>query len=210
MSHALAEPEPTQPPLTLVRGPYTVDDLYDLPYLEMNGYEVLGGWIHVSPSAGHEHQDVIAQLVRLFWRLLPPGVDAKWNLDVSLPYGDCAIPDLFVTTATKHDSPDWIPAQLVHTVVEVVSPSNSWRDRHDKWLLYAQAGIPCYWRMERWPWPGYRGPVPALVVGLLRNGAWDETVYAAGAVADIPLVFGRGAGDVTVVKLDPAALLLGD
>lgn len=207
MSHALAEPEPTRPALTLVRGPYTVDDLDELPDPEMNRYEVLGGWIRVSPSAGREHHDVVAKLVRRFWSLLPDGVDAAWDLDVRLPQGDCAIPDLFVTTSTKYDSPDWTPPHLVHTVVEVVSPSNSWRDRRDKVLLYARAGIPCYWRMERWPWPGYRGPVPAVVVGLLRDGWWDETVYPAGTVADIPLVYGRGPDDMLIVKLDPAGLI---
>jgi Uma2 family endonuclease len=208
MSHALAEPEPTRPALTLVRGPYTVDDLHELPYPEMNRYEVLGGWIQVSPSAGHEHEDVVDELQQRFRSLLPAGVRAKRNLDVRLPNGDCAIPDLFVTTATRYEWPDWIPPHLVHTAVEVVSPSNSWRDRRDKSLLYAQAGIPCYWRMERWPWPGYRGPVPAVVVGLLRDGWWDETVYPAGTVADIPLVHGRGPNDILIVKLDPAVLLV--
>jgi hypothetical protein len=32
-------------------------------------------------------------------------------------------------------------------------------------------------------------------------------MYPAGAVADVPLVFGRGPDDVMVVKLDPATLL---
>lgn len=208
MSHALSEPEPNASVLTL-RGPHTLADLEQTPD-DGRRYEIIGGWIRVTPAADYEHEDVNEALQDLLRSLLPAGVRAKRNIGVDLPSGDIVIPDIFVTTATRHDSPKRVAADKAHTVVEVVSPSNANNDRRDKWLVYAAAGIPCYWRIERERWPGYRGPLPALVVGLLRRGRWDETVYPPGTVADVPLVIGRRPGDVMIVKLDPATLLSND
>jgi Uma2 family endonuclease len=209
MSFAFAEPEPRPSVMTVPRGPYTADDLDELPD-DGNRYEVLGGWISVSPAPGLQHQRAVSRLDRLLASMLPEGTEAVPGTGLYLDDGDCPIPDLLVMTIEPRPEADKLPVAMAHTVVEVVSPSHAVMDRVDKRDLYAAHGIPCYWRLERWRWRGYQGRTPALVVGLLRYGAWQETVYPAGAVADIPLVIGRQPGDVLSVKLDPATLVPGD
>lgn len=200
MSHAL-----TAPP----RGPHTVDDLFELPD-DGKRYEVLGGWITVSPAPDLPHQRAVSRLNFLFTSVLPAGAEAVPGAAVIMEDGDCPIPDLLVMTVEPRPDHTKLPVSMVHTVVEIVSPSNAARDRVDKRRLYAIAGIPCYWRLERWRWRGYRGRTPALVVGRLRAGEWTETIYPAGTEADIPFVAGRGPGDVLILKLDPASLVPDD
>jgi hypothetical protein len=154
-----------------------------------------------------EHQDAVGEIHTALRDLLYPRAKPIMGVAVGLPDGDGPVPDVSVTTASSRRHPLEVPAELVHTVVEVSLAKTVFRDRGQKRAMYAAAGIPGYWRLERRQWCGYRGPVPALVVGLLREGRWDETVYPAGAEADIPVVFDRGPEDATVVKLDPAILM---
>ncbi|MFD7922903.1 Uma2 family endonuclease [Streptomyces sp. NPDC059740] len=44
---------------------------------------------------------------------------------------------------------DCVPASAVALVVEVVSPGSMQDDRHRKPALFAAAGVPYYWRVER-------------------------------------------------------------
>jgi hypothetical protein len=103
--------------------------------------------------------------------------------------------------------PRGIPAELVHTVVEVVSPFNATDDRVKKTALYAAAGIPCYWRVELTTWREHLGPVPAIVVRLLGEDAeWHTDIHSAGTVAKLPLVVGHGQ-QIVPVELDPVVLV---
>jgi Uma2 family endonuclease len=89
----------------------------------------------------------------------------------------------------------------------VVSPSNAANDRVLKTQLYAEAGIPCYWRVERRPWKEHRGPVPAIVVRLRGdNDEWQQIIASAGTVSELPVVIDE-AGTIITVKLDPAILV---
>jgi len=64
-------------------------------------------------------------------------------------------------------------------VVELVSHGNKTMDRRFKPLLYAEAGIPAYWRLES-------DPAPMLVISELQNGRYVErTTALAGAVTRI-------------------------
>jgi Uma2 family endonuclease len=95
----------------------------------------------------------------------------------------------------------------VHTVIEVVSPSNASDDRFKKPGLYAAAGIPCHWRVELQPWREHLGPVPAIVVRLLGDdGEWHTTVHPAGTAELLPLAIGRGS-NLLAVEHDPAVLV---
>ncbi|MDG4829610.1 Uma2 family endonuclease [Solwaraspora sp. WMMD1047] len=59
-------------------------------------------------------------------------------------------PDLIVVDAAAETGTDrtWYPAEAVVLAVEVVSPDSEIRDRARKPQLYAEAGIPHFWRVE--------------------------------------------------------------
>jgi len=187
--------------------PYTVDTLFEMPTEDGLRYEVLGGSLVVSPQAAPQHNRY-AQ--RLSFRIhdLVPDLELLQNTAVRLPNGDGPVPDLLLTTATDvADHPKGLPASLVHTIVEVVSPSNARTDRVIKTELYAEAGIPCYWRIEQRPWKEHFGPVPAIVVRLRdKDGEWRQTIAPAGMVTSLPLVVDAD-GTTVFLEIDPAVLV---
>lgn len=81
-------------------------------------------------------------------------------------------------------------ASLRLTGVEPVSPVNKTMDRKVKPLLYAEAAIPHFWRLEF-------EPPPRLIVSELDGGRYVErTTALAGTTAHIEVPF----------PLDPATL----
>ncbi|MGH3735771.1 MAG: Uma2 family endonuclease [Micromonosporaceae bacterium] len=188
------------------RPPFTVDLLFELPDTGLR-YEVLEGALVVTPAPTPRHNLVADRIGRLIDPLLPDDAEAITAAAVRMPNGDGPIPDLIITTADPDDHPRGVPADLVHTVVEVVSPSNATDDRVKKTALYAAAGIPCYWRVELATWREHLGPIPAVVVRLLGEDAeWHTDIHPAGAIATLPLVIGHGPR-IVPVELDPAALV---
>jgi Uma2 family endonuclease len=188
-----------------LRPPFTVDTLFALPDNELR-YQVLEGELVVSSSAQPRHNLAADRLRALVAAALPPDAEVIRSSAVRLPNGDGPTPDLLVTTADPDETPRGIPAALVHTVVEVVSPPSTTVSRVTKKWLYTAAGIPCYWRVELRPWWEHLCPVPAIVVRMLgEDGNWRTTLHPAGERAALPLMIGRG--DVLTVELDPAALV---
>ena len=199
-----AEAEPVMHPWP--RPPFTVDTLFELPDAGLR-YEVLKGALVVVPPPAPSHNLAADRLGRLIDPLLPVGAEAITTAAVRMPGGDGLVPDLLVTSADPGEHPRGLPAELVHTVVEVVSPSNASDDRAKKPALYAAAGIPCYWRVELRSWREHFGPVPAIVVRLLGDdGEWRTTLYAAGETHRVPLLVDR-TPTVIPVELDPAILV---
>jgi Uma2 family endonuclease len=187
--------------------PYTVDTLFELPETGLR-FEVLEGQLIVSPAPTPAHSGVLELLLWLFKSRLPEALRFLPGAAVRLPNRDGPIPDLLITSAVDlNEYPKGLPAALVHTVVEVVSPSNAITDRITKTRLYAEAGIPCYWRIEQRPWRGHFGPVPAIVVRLFdKAGEWQQTVAAAGTETELPVVVDAD-GTIVPVRIDPAALV---
>jgi len=188
------------------RPPYTVDTLFELPETDLR-FEVLEGKLIVSPAPTPAHNGGLLQLILLFASLLPEKLRPLPGVAVRLPNGDGPIPDLLVTSATDlTEYPKGLPAALVHTVVEMVSPSNASTDRVTKTRLYAEAGIPCDWRVEQRPWREHFGPVPAIVVRLRESdGEWRHVIAAAGGETELPVVVGAD-GTIVTVPIDPATL----
>jgi Uma2 family endonuclease len=185
--------------------PYTVDTLFELPESNLR-FEVLGGNLTVVPAPSPGHNSVLERLHRLFIRLLPADLELLTNTAVGLPGGDGPIPDLLVTTADPFTYPRWLPSVAIHTVVEVVSPSNAYTDRRTKTDLYAEAGIPCYWRVEQRPWKGHSGPIPAIVVRIQdKVGEWQQIIAPAGTETELPVVVDSD-GTIVTVPIDPAVL----
>jgi Uma2 family endonuclease len=188
-----------------LRAPFTVDTLFALPDTELR-YQVLEGELVVSSAAEPRHNLAADRLRTLISAVLPPDSEVIRNSAVRLPNGDGPTPDLLVTTADPEDTPRGIPASLVHTVIEVVSPPATTAGRVTKKSLYTAAGIPCYWRVELRPWWEHLCPVPAIVVRLLgEDGNWRTTLYPAGERAALPLMIGRR--ELLTIELNPGILV---
>ncbi|WP_405551045.1 Uma2 family endonuclease (plasmid) [Streptomyces globisporus] len=88
-----------------------------------------------------------------------------------LPSG-LVVPGLVVTDAgAAVEDTVGIDADAVQPVVGLVSPGNRTMDRKVKPLLYAEAAVPYFWRLEF-------GPAPGLVTSTLESGRYVETTAA--------------------------------
>ncbi len=192
---------------SLPRPPFTVDTLFFTLPDDGLRYEVLEGVLTVTPPATPEHNRAADRLGRLIDPLLTHDAEVITASAVRMPDGDGLVPDLMVTTADLEEFPRGVPAELVHSVIEVVSPSNSSDDRVKKSRLYAKARIPCYWRLELRAWKEHFGPVPAVVVSLLGDdGEWESNIYEAGRSHKLPLVIDINRTMIHV-EMDPAVLM---
>ena len=186
--------------------PYTVDDLFTLPE---NGtqYQVFGGSLVMSPAPAPLHQIVADELRALLDPLVKPlGARAVTNLAVRVSDVDGPVPDIIVASAgTMRGITGAVPLAAVHTAVEIVSPSSAFLDRGAKPDLYADAGIPCYWRVELKKSRRHDGPFPLVVVQVLeKDGSVRMIEGAAGGEHTFPLAVGP---DTWIdVVLDPAGL----
>lgn len=159
---------------------WTVEDLQALPE-DGRRYELVDGELRVSPSATWRHNSVGYRLARQLENACPP------HLAVVSPAGGVLvprgylIPDLAVVEAALAESTTYAadPSQLL-LVVEVASPSTGVHDVREKTLLYAEAGIPSYWRVEL-------EPAPRLVVQELQDGRYVEV--AAGRTVSVERPF---------------------
>jgi Uma2 family endonuclease len=168
--------------------------------------EVADGRLVLAPPPSRWHEHVVAALIGWLRQVVPEGAVVSTGQPVHLPGGDAPVPDAVVTSA-RPARPLGPPA--VHTVVEVVDADGRFLDRVWKRDRYQAAGIPCYWRVELSPWPGYAGALPVLVVRLREPGGWRETIVAPGRMRAVPVAVGRAAGGEVLtipVRFDPALL----
>ncbi|WP_327328706.1 Uma2 family endonuclease (plasmid) [Streptomyces sp. NBC_01210] len=167
-------------------GPWSAADVLALPEDRRVRYELLGESLVMSPAPGLRHQRASFRLhvaLDAAARAVGAPVEVFEAINVTLPSG-LVVPDVVVADAgaTVEDSVS-IDAEAVQLVVELVSPGNKTMDRRLKPLLYAEAGIPSYWRLEF-------DPSPRLVVGELENGRYVERITAlAGALTRVDLPF---------------------
>lgn len=103
------------------------------------------------------------------------------------------MPDLVVADAgATADDPVTVDIDAVQLVVELVSPGNSTMDRKVKPMLYAEAAIPHFWRLEF-------DPAAMLVIYELQGGRYVErTTALAGATTHLDAPF--------PIAIDPAGL----
>lgn len=80
-------------------GPYTVDDLFELPPEWDVRCEVIGGCLIVAPAAAPLHQRVADRICCVFNDVLPVEVEAISAIAVRLPDGDGPVPDIAVISA---------------------------------------------------------------------------------------------------------------
>ncbi|MDP5312507.1 Uma2 family endonuclease [Streptomyces poriferorum] len=176
-------------------GPWTVADVLALPEDRTNRYELLGESLVMSTAPGIRHQRASLRLAMILHAAATAAeapVEVLEAINVVLPSG-LVIPDLVVTDAgaTAEDGVS-VDADGVQLVVELVSPGNRMVDRKFKPMLYAEAAIPHFWRLEF-------DPAPMLVVYELQSGRYVErTTALAGVTTSLDAPF--------AVTIDPADL----
>jgi Uma2 family endonuclease len=179
-------------------GPWTADDVEALPdagdHARFEVYE--GGVLVVSPAPGMGHQRASYRLHRaLAQAALAAGADAEVleAVNVALPGGKLLVPDVLVVEAgAVGETTTRIPCEAVLVVVEVVSQSTTAIDRAVKPVMYAEAGIPVYWRVE------LQGTPKVVACSLSRGRYVTRITLVAGAPGRITRPF--------AVELDPTEL----
>jgi Uma2 family endonuclease len=134
---------------------WTVADLEDLPTVEGNRYEIMGGELFVSKQPHLDHQQVCSELT---FQLIAWSKETGLGRAIAAPglilsEEDAVAPDLIWISSERlraargedgklHEGPD--------LVVEVLSAgkSNELRDREIKLGLYSRYGVREYWLVD--------------------------------------------------------------
>jgi Uma2 family endonuclease len=169
-------------------GPWTADDVLALgDDGTHNRYEVIDGTLLVTPAPSYEHQRASLRLATLLQDAgdaVVAEVEVIECVNLRLPGGGLNIPDLLVVDATAlGPAPIELTPAHVLAVIEIVSPSSRRIDRVLKPSVYADAGIPTFWRVEL-------EPEPTVIVSTLAGGVYrvDETALA-GSMATLTSPF---------------------
>lgn len=127
---------------------FRAEDLDTLPDLPPHTESIDGSLVLVSPPLGL-HSVVLDLLTLGLRHTIPDHYRVRREMTVTLGPRQRPEPDILVVATHAVDnrqstfSPD-----AVALAVEVVSPESTERDRYRKPQLYAQAGIPHFWRVE--------------------------------------------------------------
>jgi Uma2 family endonuclease len=185
-------------------GRLTVDDLYELPDDGLR-HELVDGVLIVVPPPGEDHQDASYQLHRLLddAALVAGSTVRIWEaVGVTLAEDQCLIPDLVVARPSATERRRGLRPTDVLLAVEIVSPGSRTRDRSVKPYLYAEAGIPYFWRIETASYRGRTKELPVVVAHELVG------------LGEYKVVATVGAGEVFRIEepfpiaFDPASLLV--
>ncbi|WP_024802127.1 Uma2 family endonuclease [Nocardia sp. BMG51109] len=192
------EPFPTRLP---AGDRWTATDLDNLPD---NGirYEVLNGQLIVNAAPKPKHQVLLQWLQVALLGVLPEGY---WLLPgIGVLIGDDEpIPDLVAGTGERPMEERGVKVEHVVLAVEIVSASTTLQDRMVKPAVYAEAGIPNYWRIEANP---FKGRLPGETLPVLF-------AHALGDNGEYELTHRIPAGEPATLHspfeftIDPAALL---
>jgi len=131
------------------RNDWTAEDLDNLP--DSYRYEIVDGALIMTPSPTTQHQELAHVLTAFVRAVVPRGWSAISDVDVVLTEDqrNTRRPDVVVYNR-KHSGSKLRPED-VRLVVEIVSGGSKTEDRVTKPVVYAEAGIPCYWRVEQEP-----------------------------------------------------------
>jgi Uma2 family endonuclease len=133
-------------------GPWTIEDLLDLPGDDDRRYEIDNGRLLVVPQPTVRHCGAATLLCRLLDRAAPDHLLASTagfgiNIYQRRTY---YVPDIVVLERDALMTPGLaIEPAVVRLVVEVLSPHNRGHDLVRKRREYARVGIPLYWIVDR-------------------------------------------------------------
>jgi len=173
---------------------WTVADVDALPDRDGVRYELVDGVPHVMTPARGRQQTAARRVANELEATAAQGCAVFESVGVVLAPDQRPIPDVVVLRDTSLDTDLFnFPVDRVVLVVEIVSPSTRSDDRFRKPALYAQAGIPCYLRVELDP--------PHVVAHRIgADGLYEEVGRAEpGEVLKLTEPF--------PITIDPAALV---
>ena len=159
---------------TAPQGRWTEPDLHLFPQ-DGHRYEIVDGSLHVTPPLGGTHETIVRALLTTLRGAAPDGWWVCDRLGIEAG-GSNLIPD--VTVLRPYSSGAiWADPADVACVIEVETETSSRYDRLLKPALYADAGIPAYWRIEP-------EPAPVLYTYALAPGGYlpQKTVKGADLV----------------------------
>lgn len=145
-------PQPWLPDATRQRmGNLTIEDVLALPQ-DAPRVELRDGVMIVVPSPTIGHQDISFMLSAWLRRHSPATYRPSAAVGVAVDIDTTLEPDvvLLLREGIESNNHYFRPEQVV-LAVEIVSPSTRRRDRLEKPALYADAGIPHFWRIEQDP-----------------------------------------------------------
>ncbi len=130
---------------------WTTDDLDELPESNRR-IELIDGALIVPPSPTNVHGTIALRLGSALEESCPAEYDITLGVEIRVSRIRSFIPDVLVAIAeaAKERTSKYRPADVV-LAVEVVSPGSMTMDRITKPALYAEAGIPYFWRVENDP-----------------------------------------------------------
>jgi Uma2 family endonuclease len=129
---------------------YTIEDVLALPD-DAHRFEFLDGVIYVVPSPTLDHQAIQFLVQRWLFDHGPSDLLVSAGLGVAVDLDQTLEPDVLITRRGISGTSHYFPADQVVVVVEIVSRSTKRRDRIEKPVDYAAAGIPHFWRVEQDP-----------------------------------------------------------
>jgi Uma2 family endonuclease len=134
-------------------GRWTEPDLHLFPQ-DGHRYEIVDGSLHVTPPLDGTHEACVRAVLTTLRGAAPRGWWVCDRLGIETGRSNL-IPD--VTVLRPHSSGAiWAEPADVACVVEVETEASRRYDRLLKPTLYAEAGIPAYWRIEPEPAPVLR------------------------------------------------------
>ncbi len=132
--------------------------LDQLPASDVNRYELLNGRIVMSPPAKFRHGWVEANLHRTLGRHIDersPGIVLGSSAGFDLPTGDTLEPDFSFISRERweagpkpRDDEKGFTRIVPDLAIEIVSPTSVRRDRIEKRIAYARAGVREYWVVD--------------------------------------------------------------
>lgn len=164
-------------------------DLDGLPD-DGNRYELIDGSLHVTPPPGYEHNSIGLSICIALRAVAPADWGVVYESGVRLPAGN-VIPDVVALRPGFTRGVTWRDAGEVALAVEIESNSSRRDDRTEKPDLYAEAGIPAYWRVERHE-DGPHLHAYELVDGGYVHVAWVRPGVAWQATSPYPVLLEPG------------------
>lgn len=177
-------------------GPWSAEEALEIDDDGGNRFEVIDGSLYMTPAPSYEHQQASSRLWAILHRAAQnlDTVGIAEGVNVVMPNG-LNIPDLVVVNlATVDSSPIKLTPANVACAIEIESPSSRRIDRVLKPSVYAEAGIPMYWRVEL-------DPVPTVSTYTLNDGVY---LPAREVTARSP---GHLSASLFTVLLDPVELI---